>query len=257
MTRRLYAIGDIHGQRAKLEEVHDRITADKDACGDPAAPVVHLGDLVDRGPDSRGVIERLIAGIEGGEPWHALRGNHDQMFQLFLEGDDDPMMESWLRPGMGGQETLASYGVIAAADRPLAVIRAEARDAVPAAHREFLAALAPWHREGDVLCVHAGIRPGVALEEQSEEDLYWIREEFLSARSPHPWLVLHGHTPVERVTHCGNRVAIDTGAGFGGPLSAVVVEDGAVWLLTRRGRQSVAPGPRGGGFSRLWPFRRS
>lgn len=242
----VYAIGDVHGHFDLLCAAHDRIEADRARHGTGAAPVVHLGDLVDRGPDSAAVIELLRAGIDEGRPWVVLKGNHDRAFALFL---DDPAARdpglraelSWLHPRIGGAATLASYGVRAPADRPVAQVWAEAVACVPPDDRAFLTAL-PAHLElGGLLFVHAGIRPGVALADQTETDLVWIREPFLSYSGPHPWLVVHGHTAVEAPEHRGNRVNIDSGAAYGGPLSAIVIEGREVWELTDRGRLRLAP----------------
>ena len=133
---RSYAIGDVHGQLEKLRAAHALIAADRAACGDATAPVVHLGDLVDRGPDSRGVLDFVIAGVAAGQPWLVLRGNHDRMFALFLDDPQaqDPRLRaelSWLHPRIGGAATLASYGVANPGDRPLAPVHAEAVAAVP------------------------------------------------------------------------------------------------------------------------------
>ncbi len=239
---RIYAIGDVHGQRAMLEAAHMRIAADRACTGDAAAPVVHLGDLVDRGPDSRGVIDFLIAGIGAGEPWQVLCGNHDQVMRDLLDGQPWARPERWMLPRIGGRETVASYGIAVRDDAEPAALVAALREAVPREHRDFLARLPLWHEAGELLLVHAGIRPGVPLARQDPEDLCWIREEFHRVTEPHPWLVVHGHTPVEEATHYGNRVNIDTGAGFGRALSAVVIEGGGVWLLTAQGRAPLARG---------------
>ena len=239
--QRFYAIGDIHGQREKLAAAHARIAADRRATGDDAAQVVHVGDLVDRGPDSRGVIQDLIDGQVAGAPWIVLRGNHDRMFQDFLADRDRRQMGAWLHTGLGGAATLASYGVDAGPSRRIGTVRDDALATVPETHRAFLDGLSNWHEAAGLLFVHAGIRPGLPLARQSEEDLLWIRDGFLWHRDPHPWLVVHGHTPVAAVSHMGNRLNIDTGAGFGGPLAAVVIEDGQVFELTERGRRPVAP----------------
>jgi serine/threonine protein phosphatase 1 len=192
------------------------------------------------------VIALLRAGIAAGQPWVVLKGNHDRAFALFL---DDPAARdpglraefSWLHPRIGGAETLAAYGVRAPADRPLRQVWAEAADRVPPADRAFLAARPACLECGGLLFVHAGIRPGVPLAAQTETDLVWIREPFLSYREPHPWLVVHGHTAVDVPEHRGNRVNIDSGAAYGGPLTAIVIEDGKVHVLTSRGRRPLNP----------------
>lgn len=243
---RTYAIGDIHGHLDKLREVHDLIARDRGETGDAAAEVVHIGDLVDRGPDSRGVIEFLIGGQARQEPWIVLKGNHDRMFEGFIGDPDfyDPGLRAdlhWINPRLGGDETLRSYGIDGAGERFLFDLHEAAEKAVPAAHRTFLAGLPLFHRAGGAVFVHAGIRPGVPIEAQEEQDLLWIRDEFLYDPRDHGALIVHGHTPVETVTHYGNRLNIDTGAGYGRALSAVVIEDGAVMQLTRSGRVPVAP----------------
>ena len=242
----IYAIGDIHGALGKLLAAHERIEADRAAHGGDGAAVVHIGDLVDRGPDSAGVIDHLIARAERGERDIVLKGNHDRMFLLFMteRGGRDPRLRlefSWLGENLGGRATLASYGVgEAAMDDPDTAL-AEAMDRVPPAHLDLLASLPVSHETEDIFFAHAGIRPGLPLDEQEEDDLVWIRDEFLDSILPHPKLIVHGHTPVERVSHMGNRVAIDTGAAYGGPLSAVVFDEGMVFELTDSGRVPVPP----------------
>ena len=241
---RSYAIGDIHGQLEKLRVAHAFIAEDMARHG--PAPIVHVGDLVDRGPDSRGVIDFLMAGQAAGQPWVVLKGNHDRMFTGFLatENHHDPRLIatlSWLHPRLGGGATLASYGVINAADRPIAPVYAEAVAAVPVAHRDWLDALPVLHRMGDVVFVHAGVRPGVPLDQQIEDDLVWIREPFLSDTSDHGALIVHGHTVVEAPTHYGNRLNIDVGAGYGGPVTAVAIDGLDVFHLTATGRVPLLP----------------
>lgn len=250
---RSYAIGDIHGHLDLLRGAHDLIAQDRAATGDLVAPVIHLGDLVDRGPDSAGVIEHLRNGIAQGEPWVALKGNHDRMFAGFLNdiNHHDPGLRSdlaWLHPRLGGGATLASYGVRSATDRPIAPVHAEARAAVPPAHLRFLESLPSSLLRGEVLFVHAGIRPGVDLVLQSETDLVWIRAGFLEDPRDHGALVVHGHTALDQPTHYGNRVNLDSGAAYGGPLTAVVIEGRKVWHLTDRGRVPLPP-------PRLTPLR--
>jgi serine/threonine protein phosphatase 1 len=243
---RSYAIGDIHGQLGLLLAAHERIAADTARHG--AAPVIHVGDLVDRGPDSRGVIEFLRDGLARGEDWVVLKGNHDRMFTGFLADPwaRDPGLRSeltWLHPRLGGGATLASYGVANAADRPVGPVHAEALAAVPETHRAFLDALPLLHRAGDAVFVHAGIRPGVALDAQDENDLLWIREPFLSDPADHGPLIIHGHTALDAPTHYGNRVNIDSSAGYGGPLTAIAVEGREIFVLTGDGRVPLLPDP--------------
>ncbi len=241
----LYAIGDIHGHLGLLTAAHDRIAADMARHG--AGPVIHVGDLVDRGPDSRGVIDFLMAGIARGEDWTVLKGNHDRMFSLFLQDPQaqDPGLRAeftWLHPRLGGAETLASYGIHAPGDRPVAPVHAEAVARVPSAHVAFLGGLPTYHRRGDVVFVHAGLRPGIALEDQTETDLVWIRQPFLDDPRDHGFLVVHGHTALPEARHYGNRVNIDSSAAYGGPLTAVVIEGRAVHVLTEAGRVAL-PAP--------------
>jgi len=243
---RSYAIGDIHGQIGLLHRAHALIAADRALTGDAAAPVIHLGDLVDRGPDCRGVIDLLMAGIAAGRPWQVIKGNHDRMFAGFL-GDirhhDAGLRRdlSWLHPRLGGAATLGSYGVANAGDRPIAGVHAEALALVPAAHRQFIETLPTWLLRGTVLFVHAGIRPGVDLHDQTEDDLVWIRTPFLEDKRDHGALVVHGHTALDAPVHYGNRVNLDSGAAYGGPLTAAVFEGREVWVLGDRGRVPLTP----------------
>jgi serine/threonine protein phosphatase 1 len=242
---RAYAIGDIHGHVDKLLKAHDLIEEDRRAQGDPGAPIVHVGDLVDRGPDSRGVVAHLMDGRARGENWVVLKGNHDRMFERFMVdpvGGDSRLRDglSWLHPALGGRATLESYGVKSTVyDDPWDVY-ADAVTLVPKEHVDFLESLPLSFRLGPLFFAHAGVRPGVPLTAQSEDDLLWIRREFHEDSSEHGALVIHGHTPVKAATNYGNRVNVDSGAAFGGPLSAVVLEDRDVWLLTTKGRERMA-----------------
>ncbi|AMY67383.1 metallophosphoesterase family protein [Frigidibacter mobilis] len=243
---RTYAIGDIHGHLDLLQAAHALIAADRAAIGDAEAPVVHVGDLVDRGPDSRGVIEFLMQGQSLGAPWVVLKGNHDRLFTLFMAdpGDRDPRLRAdlaWLHPRLGGGATLSSYGMHAPSDRPLARVHAEALEAVPAAHVDYLRSLPTWFLRDDVLFVHAGVRPGVDLREQTEDDLLWIRHEFLEDTRDHGALIVHGHTALPEARHYGNRLNLDSSAAYGGPLTAVVIEGREVWHLTEAGRARLDP----------------
>ena len=235
----VYAIGDIHGHKDGLIRALDLIGRD----GGADAPLVVLGDLVDRVPDRRGVIETLMQGQVAGRDWTVLRGNHDQLFLDFLDSGQihSPHIgsgRSWLHERMGGTETLASYGVAATEDAP---DWPGARAAVPQAHVAFLQGLPHHHLRGDLLFVHAGIEPRAPLEWQSEHDMIWIREPFLSYAGTWPWLVVHGHTALQHPCHHGNRVNLDGGAGWGRPLWPAVFEGRECWLLSDEGRVPLRP----------------
>ena len=243
-----YAIGDIHGQLELLRLAHARIAADRARTGVGDVPVVHVGDLVDRGPDSRGVLQFLVDGHGRGEPWVTLKGNHDRLFELFLVDPHarDPGLNadlSYLNPRIGGDKTLASYGIEKAFERPLDEVHAEAVAAIPAAHRNFLRGLPTSYRRDEAIYVHAGLRPRIPLEAQDEDDLLWIRQGFLEVRSDFEALVIHGHTALDKATNYGNRVDIDSKAAYGGPLTAVTVEGRTVSILTDDGRLPLKPTP--------------
>lgn len=240
MSGRVHAVGDIHGHIDKLDRALRLIEADG---GDR---IVFVGDLVDRGPDSRAVIERLMRGRAEGRDWTVLLGNHDRMFLRFVRGGiaHDPAIASgrgWFDGALGGAATLVSYGVHAQEGSDPAAVARAARAAVPPEHLEWLSGLPLTHEEGDLLFVHAGIRPGVPLAEQAEDDLVWIRREFLDHDGPHGRLVVHGHTPGRGPIHFGNRVAIDGGAAFGRPLVPVAFEGTDAFALGEDGRTPLAP----------------
>lgn len=238
---RLYAIGDIHGQLDQLLAAHERVFRD----GGRGALIAHVGDLIDRGPDSRGVVDHLLRGQAAGRPWVVVRGNHDRFLPMLAAqpGWVDPGLSAgqhWLdRLSLGAGATLASYGIDIAQARPAVV--AEVRRAVPADHLRFLAGLPPWFLHPLALVVHAGVRPGIDLQRQSEDDLVWIRTPFLDCTETFGPLVVHGHTALETARHYGNRLNIDGGAGHGRPLCAVVIEPGCVHLLSEDGRVPLGP----------------
>jgi serine/threonine protein phosphatase 1 len=236
----IYAIGDIHGQLAELHRVLGQIEKD----GGKDAQIVFLGDYTDRGPDSRGVIDLLIEGRDAGRNWTFIKGNHDHMFDLFMQSppQHDPYLVTeryWLHPRLGGDATLASYGVISAPRARVIDTHVEALAAVPQAHIDFLKSLELTYEHEDLFFCHAGIRPEVPLDGQAFEDLIWIRQEFHDYTDMHPKLIIHGHTPVDEATHYGNRVNLDTGQGSGKPLTAGVFEGDKVWTLSTDGRQDI------------------
>ncbi|NOX73778.1 MAG: serine/threonine protein phosphatase [Alphaproteobacteria bacterium] len=246
MKTPIYAIGDIHGHINQLKRVHELIERDQATQGYDNAKVVHIGDLTDRGPDSRGVIQHLIDGREAGKNWITIKGNHDRFFQMFVEDPDwsDRCLRpelTWLHPRMGGLETLKSYGIDATAQRNWFDLATEAQGKVPPDHTEFLRDLPLYHEHDELLFVHAGLRPGIAIKDQNADDLMWMREPFLAHKASFGPLVIHGHTMVSGVEHHGNRVNIDTGAGRGNDLSAVLIEGRKVWLLEQHGRRLLEP----------------
>lgn len=242
MTQPIYAVGDIHGQAEQLARALEWIAAD----GGPDASIVFLGDYIDRGPDSRGVIQQLVDGGRDRDNWVFLKGNHDRMMEWFLH--DPPVHDPhlllgfhWLHDRIGGADTLESYGVGRTDGRRMFELADEVRGKVPADHVEFLNSLTLSHSAGPLFFAHAGIRPGVALDKQDEEDLLWIRQEFHSSTDDHGALIVHGHTPVEHARHYGNRINLDTGAGYGFPLSVAVFEGTDCWLLGADGRSALKP----------------
>lgn len=242
---RVYAVGDVHGHLDKLRAAHDLIAAD----GGASAQVVHVGDLTDHGPDAAGVVAFLMDGQRAGRDWIVVKGNHDRQLPQFLRDPlwIDPCAKDrrpWTMRASGSDATLRSYGVDP--DQPLDRVHADALRAVPPPRARWLDALPAWHLTPFALFVHAGVRPGIDLCAQAEDDLLWIRRDFHDDQRDHGVLVVHGHTPVPRVTHYGNRLNIDTGATNGGPVSAVVIDAGGVHLLTADGRVPVPkPGAQG------------
>lgn len=221
---RVYAIGDIHGCSDQLAALHRAVFADLAARPVARAELVHLGDLLDRGPDSAGVIRALLALPDTAPPALiaiTLRGNHEQMALDALAGDEVGL---WL--DNGGAATLSSWGV-APRLRPAAWA-----GLIPPSHLGFLRALPLRHRAGDYLFVHAGVRPGVPLAAQTADDLLWIREPFLSATEAFGAVVVHGHTPTHAPVVRANRVGLDTGAVMGGALTCGVFEADRLGFLT-------------------------
>ncbi|WP_380055284.1 metallophosphoesterase [Falsihalocynthiibacter sp. SS001] len=241
---RTYAIGDIHGQIDMLRRAHAQIDADRKRVDDSDAPIVHLGDLVDRGPDSKGVVQYLMDGISAGENWVVLKGNHDRMFLWFLEEASraDPHLFiglDWLHYRLGGSETLGSYGVNVNDKRRYGEVHAEARTKVPQEHLDFIGERPTSFSRGELLFVHAGIRPNVSITDQHEDDLVWIREGFLDSNVDHGPLVVHGHTALNYATRYPNRVNLDSSAAYGKSLTAAVFEGRTAMKLTDTGRTEI------------------
>ena len=230
---RAYAIGDVHGRLDLLRDLLRQIERDNEDRGPTNTYLVLLGDLIDRGPDSRGVIELFVSSPPRFAQTVFLKGNHEE-FLLNVLGGKDEMVGDWL--SYGGYECAESYGISRGWTlnmTPAAVIERLAGE-VPEAHRNFLNAMADSFGFGDYLFVHAGIRPGLPLDRQSGKDLRWIREGFLEDRSDHGFIVVHGHTIVERPEQHPNRIALDTGAYRSGILTAIGLEGSDRWFLQSR-----------------------
>lgn len=226
--QRVYAIGDIHGRSDLLARLLDMIRDDAAAAPETDRTIVYLGDLVDRGMDSRGVVEMVLQGPpEGFQAIHIL-GNHEAAMLDFLE--DSSIGPHWMLNG--GDMTLYSYGV--AVPRPgsgqgteFVQARNALAERLPPAHLGFLKSMVLAMPIGGYLFVHAGIRPGLPLDEQRPEDLLWIREPFLSSDQDLGHVVVHGHTISDKVTERRNRIGIDTGAYHSGRLTCLVLAGGS------------------------------
>lgn len=221
-TVRIYAVGDIHGRLDLLRALYGRIEQD---AGDSPCPcrIVFLGDYVDRGPDSAGVIDFLLGGVDRRFDPVFLKGNHEDLWRRFL--DEPEIGPAWF--DTGGIMTVVSYGIREglarrAADFP--AIAQRLRQAMPAAHHAFLDGLALSHRSGDYLFAHAGIRPRVPVERQDPQDLMWIRREFLGAGEFGGLCVVHGHSQVADAVDLPHRISVDTGAYHSGRLTCAVLD---------------------------------
>ena len=231
MKTLICAIGDIHGRLDLLEMLYARIVAQPAVETAKRRVLLHLGDYVDRGPDSKGVIDRVREGLPGFEGI-ALMGNHEALMLDFLDGK--PESEWWVEDGMGGAEALESFGVDPqTASRDLEATRAE----IGADRIAWLRTLKPSHSEGKYFFAHAGVRPGIPLAKQGIEDLIWIRREFTESECDFGARVVHGHSPSPKPEIKRNRIGIDTGAIWTGHLTAALidperVDDAPVILMT-------------------------
>ncbi len=231
--KRLYAIGDVHGCLDEMERLLELVRADDAARPRKACHIVFLGDLVDRGPDSRGVLRRLRERPPDFAACHFLKGNHEEMMVRALSGEPD-LIPAWLEHG--GRSCAVSYGVDPSALRATEPEHLEhvLLSHVPKADIDFLSGFADRVRFGDYLLVHAGVRPGVPLDMQTGADLRWIRAEFLESDVRHDAMIVHGHTITDEVVRRPNRIGIDTGAYRTGILSALRLEDAETSVLMTR-----------------------
>jgi serine/threonine protein phosphatase 1 len=228
---RIYAIGDIHGRLDLLDALLAKIDADDGERGPAKTRLIILGDLPDRGPDSRGVIERLMALAQTNTDIIFLIGNHEELMIRTWEGDRQ-VAGTFNR--VGGRATLLSYGV--SSDEydswDLSELAEKTARYVPQSHIDFMRGFRDYYRAGDYLFVHAGIAPGIAIEDQDPVDMRWIRRSFLESTADHGVMVVHGHTITGSVDERPNRIGIDTGAFESGILTAIGVEGEDRWFLS-------------------------
>lgn len=227
---RIYAIGDIHGRLDLLDDLLIRIAADDQSRPEAQTTLIFLGDLVDRGPQSAQVVERVrsLASTETGV--RLLLGNHEEVFLKALSGDIDTLR---FFTKIGGKETIISYGITPTEYDQLdySELADAFRSHVPAAHRTFLEGAEDMIIIGDYVFVHAGIRPQTSLTDQKAKDLRWIREDFLRHEGPLERIVVHGHTISEEIEWAESRIGLDTGAYMSGRLSALALEGSERWTL--------------------------
>jgi len=228
---RVYAIGDVHGRLDLLDQLLFRIEADERRRGPAKTQLIFLGDLVDRGPDSAGVVQRALELKESGHNVRFLMGNHEEVFLKALNGSLEALR---FFVKIGGRSTILSYGFSEAEYDSLDYEELLPRlvERVPSTHIALMNSFENQIAFGDYLFVHAGIRPRVPLEEQTGGDLRWIRSEFLDYRGSHGQIVVHGHTISDEVEERTNRIGIDTGAFASGRLTALALERGERWYLS-------------------------
>ena len=226
---RVYAVGDIHGCSHQLDQLLKAIQKDAADRGG-TSQLIFLGDYVDRGPDSKGVVDRL-AGLGPALSPRFLRGNHDQAILDFLQ--NPAFYRAWRN--YGAAETLVSYGVMPPRfdrDEDFAAARDQFAGALPPRHLRFFENLELHARIGDYFFAHAGVRPGIALEQQTPDDLLWIRDEFLMSRDDFGAVIVHGHTPGEGPVRRSNRICVDTGVYATGRLTAAILHGDQCEFLT-------------------------
>lgn len=227
---RAYVVGDIHGRLDLLDSLLDQIDADERQRGAIPTDLIFLGDLVDRGPDSAGVVDRLLNLSRQRPSARFILGNHEEVFLQAIDGDRNAI-RAFCR--IGGRETILSYGVARADYERMDYVDLAALlpEIVPPDHIAFLRSFEDMVMLGDYAFVHAGVRPGVALEQQRSSDLRWIRNTFLDHQGSFGRIVVHGHTIRPEVEVRPNRIGIDTGAYESGRLTALGLESDERWFL--------------------------
>jgi serine/threonine protein phosphatase 1 len=226
---RIYAVGDIHGHLDLLDELLSRVNADIVRRPTVRPVFVFLGDYVDRGPCSRETIDRLIE-LGGTNECVFLKGNHEQIAIKCLS--DPSLFDRWMR--LGGVETLVSYGVAPgslSSGKQIVELQSAFNGALPQAHFRFFRDQQTSFACGDFFFAHAGVKPRVELSRQAENDLLWIREEFLSSNEDFGKIVVHGHTPTREIEVRPNRINIDTGAFATGRLTCLVIEEESLAVI--------------------------
>jgi len=239
---RLYAVGDIHGRLDLLDQLLAKVSADNDRRKDARTTIVFLGDLIDRGPQSAQVVERLRTYRPSFARTVFLMGNHEEVL-LRIVGGEMGILADWLK--FGGAECLRSYGLdphdLECRDSASALRLV--RRAIPKEHLKFIGGFVDSASFGKYLFVHAGIRPGVPLAHQVPQDLRWIRTAFLDDDRDHGRIVVHGHTIAEKVDLRPNRIGVDTGACWTGVLTAIGLEGDDRWFLQAKAAPVSAEKP--------------
>jgi serine/threonine protein phosphatase 1 len=232
--RRVYAIGDIHGRNDLLQQLLDKIIRDDGERDDAESEIIFLGDLVDRGPDSAGVIETVMRLKEDVGSVRFLMGNHEEVYLAAATGNEKSVR---FFNRIGGRETILSYDIPMReyAELDMSQLAKRIPELFPREHVDFIADFEDQIIIGDYAFVHAGIRPGVPLSEQRPKDLRWIREDFLSVQEAHEKVIVYGHTINEEVVETGTRIGIDTGAYYSNKLTALALQGSERWYLDTAG----------------------
>ncbi len=229
--KRIYAIGDVHGCKSLLEDLLEKINKDNAQRGAAETEIIFLGDLIDRGPDSAGVLDLCIDLKKTNKSVHFLMGNHEEMFLEAVVDRIPKLMRFFLR--VGGTETLLSYDILRNDFMSMDIeeLCEFIPQLIPQEHIDFIQNFDEHIIIGDYMFVHAGIKPGVALDEQKPKHLRWIREDFIDNKSPHGKIIVFGHTIFDEVREKNNHIGIDTGAYKNNLLTALCLEGDERWYL--------------------------